>query len=278
MAYRSARRTNGACEFSASLTRRTMPAYVLSAAVPAARRSNGPPVFTTPLRTRSRGRARQAGLTGQRGLIENRGDRGDRAVDRHDVTRRHQQEIASRDGVERHDLDIAVPVSAGGARRPVQQCAQIVPRAQCRPGLQGPAAGQHHADHRGGQQLAHRDRARQRQQRDQVHPEPPAADAVDGRPHRVGETEPRRHQPARVRAPGRPRQQGQSAARQPGSGHDQQEHRRPPAEPAGRRAKNSAPHTSTFARANRQTRSPTARRAGTSVLGADKGWTRFWLE
>ena len=51
MAYRSASRTNGACEFSASLTRRTMPAYVLSAAVSLARRSNGPPAFTTPLRT-----------------------------------------------------------------------------------------------------------------------------------------------------------------------------------------------------------------------------------
>jgi hypothetical protein len=51
IAYRSASRTNGACDRSASETSRTMPAYVLSAALVSARRSNGPPAFSVPLRT-----------------------------------------------------------------------------------------------------------------------------------------------------------------------------------------------------------------------------------
>ena len=47
-AYRSARRTNGALLCCASLTRRTMPAYALSAAVAVARRSNDEPALTVP--------------------------------------------------------------------------------------------------------------------------------------------------------------------------------------------------------------------------------------
>ncbi len=47
-AYRSATRTNGAFCFSASWTSRTMPAYVLSAAVATARRSTAEPAFTAP--------------------------------------------------------------------------------------------------------------------------------------------------------------------------------------------------------------------------------------
>ena len=50
-AYRSARRTKRGCADSASATRRTIPAYVLSAALAEADRSKGPPALTTPLRT-----------------------------------------------------------------------------------------------------------------------------------------------------------------------------------------------------------------------------------
>ena len=127
----------------------------------------------------------RAGLAGQRRLIQHRHPARDGAIDRYHVTGRDQQQVARCDRIERHLLQRPAAVPAGGPGRPLQQRAQIAARPPGRPRFQRPAAGQHHADHRGGQQLPHRQRADQRQQGDDIHPDPAVGERLCHRPHRI---------------------------------------------------------------------------------------------
>ena len=68
-------------------------------------------------------------LPGERGFIQHGGIGGQRAVHGDDVARRDEQQVTGHDLVQGHGLQRSVPVAPGGARRPGQQGAQVVPRA-----------------------------------------------------------------------------------------------------------------------------------------------------
>ena len=74
---------------------------MLSLADVVARRSKGPPAFTTPLRTASPARVLDGQrLTGQRALVEDRDLVLDQTVDGDDLARLHQQQVAGPNVVE----------------------------------------------------------------------------------------------------------------------------------------------------------------------------------
>jgi hypothetical protein len=173
-------------------------------------------------------------LAGQGRLVQDGDARDHDPVHGNHVTGGHQDQVAGRDLRQRHDFH---PVAAGparGLRGPVEQCAQIMPGARRRPRLQGPPAGQHDADDRGGQQLADGDRARQREQRDHVHAETTAANAGGGGPQGIAQPAGRRRQPGRVRDPARAGQGGHSPRDEASGSQAKQQDRRSPAQPGGR--------------------------------------------
>src|SRR4051812_30979442 len=94
-AYRSARRDIGARERWAAATRRTIPAYVLSAARRAATRWKASPALVDPLRT---------------------GSPTFRSIDRHHVAFADNETIARLDRLQRNLLQPAVPLSKGSTR------------------------------------------------------------------------------------------------------------------------------------------------------------------
>ena len=170
----------------------------------AARRSNGPPAFTVPLAPGRPAPFGRPGLAGQRGLVQDGDARGHYAVHGNHVAGRHEQHVAGRDlasgTVFQRSPRYRRAVRGARSSSALRSC-----RARTRrPRLQGPPAGQHDADHRGRQQLADGHRAGQREQRDHVHAEAAAADAVGGGPQRVAQAARRRGQPGRVRDPARP--------------------------------------------------------------------------
>ena len=143
------------------------------------------------------------GLPGERGFVQHRDIGGQRAVRGDHVARRDEQQVTGRDLVEGHGLQRSVPVAPGGPRRPGQQRAQVVAGAVGGPGFEGTPAGEHDADHGGGEQLTDRHRARQRQQRDDVDTESPVPQAGDRGPQRVAEAARRRGEPRQVRGSAR---------------------------------------------------------------------------
>ena len=120
-AYRSARRTNGALLCCASLTRRTIPAYALSAAV-----ADGAEIERGPGVDGSRGdlvaflAGHQPGLAGERGFVEDGRAPDDHAVDRHHFAGADRQQVAGDDGLDRGRLEPAIRDSAGRPAVPVR--------------------------------------------------------------------------------------------------------------------------------------------------------------
>ena len=117
--------------------------------------------------------------------VQDRGRGADRAVDGHEIAGGHQQHVTGRDHVEGHRLDGPAGVTPRVPWRALQQGVQVAVGASGGPWLQRPPACQHDADHRGGEQFAHRDRAGDRERRDDIHPDAAAAQYVRDRPQRV---------------------------------------------------------------------------------------------
>ena len=98
-----------------------------------------------------------------------------------------------------------------------------------RPCLQRPPAGQHHADHRGGQQLAAPRCAPEGQQRDDIHPHTATAQGICHRPQRVRRSARPSRQPSGIPASPAAGQMPGRASNQARNGHDQQGQRHVPA-------------------------------------------------
>jgi hypothetical protein len=148
---------------------------------------------------------------------------------------RYQQQIAGRHRIQRHGLQGLAPVPAGVLGRLLQQRPQIVACPPGRPRLQRPPAGQHHADHRGGQQLAHHQRANDRQQGDDIHPEPAVGERLPHGPQGVARAAGPHHGPDRARGIMGAGQVQAQPRRQARDGQRQQYLRRAPDQPYGTR-------------------------------------------
>ena len=175
------------------------------------------------------GALHRAWFAGQRRLIQDGGHGGQGAVDRYQVAGGDQQQVAGHDGVQRHGLDRAAGVTPRGPWRTFQQGSQVTLSAPSRPRLQGPPARQHDADHRRGQQFAHRDRAQEGQQRDDIDPETAVAKRIRDRPQRVRRSARPSRPPGGVPGVSGARQVPGRARSQARSDHDQQGQRHVPA-------------------------------------------------
>ena len=167
-AYRSATRTDGAFCFSASCTRRTMPAYVLSAAVATALSSMADPALTAPDRIwspsgRSDGRDSPVSADSSKtpGVVSTPSTGTTSPV----FTKSRSPGRTSSIGT---DDQLAALVSRDHLRRSVEQRGELAVGSAIRVGLERTAAGEHQRDHGAGEVLAERQRAGHGQQRDEI--------------------------------------------------------------------------------------------------------------
>lgn len=121
-------------------------------------------------------------LAGERGLVDDGGGVFDDAVHGHDVAGTHDHAIARGQRGDADLLDVLVAAAVGDPWCAVEQRGQIAPGSPARCCLQLVASGQHQRDHRAGELLAQRQRAGHRQQRDDVDPDVPVAQARRNRP------------------------------------------------------------------------------------------------
>ena len=176
-----------------------MPAYVESAALAVACRSNAGPALTAPERTRSpRGSLDRARLARERRLVEDRVAL-DHPVDGDHLAGLDEEPVTECDLVDVPRLQVAVLVAMHLLRRPSQQCRQLAMGAPIGVILEGLAAGQHQREHGAREVLLQRQAADDRQDRDHIDPglavhhgpdhadeDRQAAQDRRGRPHRVG--------------------------------------------------------------------------------------------
>ncbi len=165
-------------------------------------------------------------LTRERGLIQHRRPAGHGAVHRKHITGRDHEQVARDDPGQRHGLQRAVAVPPGGPRCAGQQRVQVPLGPFGGPFLQRPPAGKHDGDQRGREQFTDGHRPGHGEDRDQVYPDPAAAEAAGGGPQCVAEPGRRGSQPQGVS--GRPGsgQRCDRAAGQAGDCHSQQQQRR----------------------------------------------------
>ena len=156
----------------------------------------------------------QLGLAGQRRLVQHRRTRLDQPVHRQHLARADDHEIPDGDLVDRHLGDDVADPPARGARRPFQQRPQIPRGAPLRGGVQRPAGRQHHRDQRTRQVLAHRQRAEQGEDGDQVDAERPPQQRRHHPARRRDDRGDGRRSPQRVGPPARPGQPRHAACRQ----------------------------------------------------------------
>ena len=170
----------------------------------------------------------QFGLAGQRRLVQHRRTRLDQPIHRQHLTRADDHEIPDGDLIHRHLGDQVADPPARGARRPFQQRPQIPGGAPLRGGVQRPAGRQHHRDQRTRQVLAHRQRAQQGQDRDQVDTERPPQQRRHHPAHRRDDRGDRRRSPQGVGPPARPGHPRHPARHQQGHRRDEQRRLEPP--------------------------------------------------
>jgi hypothetical protein len=127
-------------------------------------------------------------LTGQRGLVQ-RGGGAKPSVDRDDLARAHEQEVAD-DDVVHGDLDDPVlesaPCRTGG---PLDQKAQLTACPRGSSGLEELPAGEHHGDHGARERLVDHDGAGQGEDRDDVDAQLATPDRADGPEDREAQSE-----------------------------------------------------------------------------------------
>ena len=214
-AYRSASRTEGAFCRSASLTSRTIPAYVLSSAVAVAMRSNAPPALTAPDRigspaARSTGRDSPVRADSSRtACVEATPSTGITAPC---LTRSRSPGRTSSTGRSTRTL---VLVAGHGSRRAVEESRQLPVRPTIRVGLERLTRGEHQRDHRAREVLLQGERAAHREQGDHVDaglsPHEPLDDVAEQR----DESEDGRHGPRDVRGVGQVQQPEGTAREDP---------------------------------------------------------------
>jgi hypothetical protein len=138
---------------------------------------------------------------------------------------------AAADQLQGNRLDRFTAVAARGFRRPFKQRSKIPAGAARRPFFQCPAARQHDTDDGCGEELAHGQRPGDGQQRDDVNPDPAAAEAVCHRPQRIEGAAPAHGEPRRVRGTGPAGQVQEPACDQASHGDGEQSDRGMPGEP-----------------------------------------------
>jgi hypothetical protein len=90
------------------------------------------------------------------------------AVDRHDLAGAHEDDVAGDDRLDGDLREDAAAAPVGDPRRAPQQGGQLPASTGRRGGFERVAAREHERDDRAGEELAQRERAHHREQRDRV--------------------------------------------------------------------------------------------------------------
>ena len=124
------------------------------------------------------------GLTGQSGLIDDRGPLGDHAIGGQDLPWEDGEQVTDRDLGQPDVMQATSCAPVNYLGRSLDQGRQAAAGSPIGGSLEGPAAGQHHGHHSAGQQLAHYEGAGQGQAGQDVHPQSALTHRLNGPPQR----------------------------------------------------------------------------------------------
>ena len=107
-------------------------------------------------------------LAGERGLVDDRLVAQDHPVNRHDLSRAHEDDLVSADVVDRKLDQLVAAAHQRRSRRPLDELGQLAARAPVRRLLERVTAGEHQRDDGSGEVFAERERSGHRDERDRV--------------------------------------------------------------------------------------------------------------
>jgi hypothetical protein len=138
-------------------------------------------------------------LAGQRRFVDDGLVAQDETVDRDNLARANEHDISRDDVVDRHRFQAILATDERHPRRPLDERAQLAPRAPVGHLLERVAAREHERDHRPGEVLAEGERAGHRDERDRIHADIAAHDHPRHRDRQRHEQKRRRGRPGQVR-------------------------------------------------------------------------------